>query len=91
MMNPDTGTMHPIDPIDVAFQKALHEQQGAVQKVLERMARDGSLRDAETMEPLPANAVLFSEGEEMELRGCWFRVAAVRRTRLTLIPIPRPR
>ena len=34
--------------------------------------------------------VLWREGEEIEVRGCWFRVSAVRRTRITLIPIARP-
>lgn len=35
--------------------------------------------------------VLWREGEEIEVRGCWFRVSAVRRTRVTLVPIPRPK
>jgi hypothetical protein len=35
--------------------------------------------------------VLWREGEEIEVRGCWFRVSAVRRTRITLVPIARPR
>jgi hypothetical protein len=50
-----------------------------------REKQDNALR---TMEP---HEVMWSEGMEVEVRGCWFRVDAVRRTRVTLTPIPRPR
>lgn len=33
------------------------------------------------------NMVMFSEGEEIVVRGCRFRVDAVRRNRLTLTPM----
>lgn len=33
---------------------------------------------------------LLEEGMMVQLAGCWFMISAVRRTRVTLLPMPTP-
>lgn len=75
MMDPDSGVMRMLDDDEA-------------KKMLADLSRHGDDAAAPMMYP---KDVLWREGEEIEVRGCWFRVSAVRRTRVTLVPIPRPK
>ena len=75
MMDPDSGVMRMLDDDEM-------------KKMLADPGRHGEGGTAPVLYP---KEVLWREGEEIEVRGCWFRVDAVRRTRITLTPIPKPK
>lgn len=91
-MNPETGEMHRLLSEDLSkLRESADAARNAKLDDAERRMKEGHKVDADTLQTLPPNLVEFREGEVIEIRGCWFRVDALRRTRMTLTPIPRPR
>lgn len=75
-MNPNSGDMRRLTSLEAEL----------LEKQIKARPEEPAQSIASGMFP---GQVLWREGEEIEIRGCWFRVAAIRRTRVALVPIPR--
>lgn len=92
MMDPRDGKMTMINDETIKKMMEALERHGSGSthpNIIPKSAVDDHPTQAMIDQAFPGQ-VLWREGEEIEVRGCWFRVSAVRRTRITLIPIARP-